>query len=448
MKISTLRKSPSGELGVKDKNMTFRGRLKIKYFSMTETVIIPISVLIVLLAVILFTFNRKQNSNVLFISLFLVIFAIQMATTGIGNFDGPVWLYAVLLVNFSPFYYLIPVLLYFFVRGTFSGIPLRKKDMLHLIPFLIAFVSIIPYMLTSNAYKLAAAEKVLGDYHAYADFDFGFLYPPYYNQLVRPVILLLYLRASLVIVRKYRIQHKSDSDAFSARNRYFLRPVFTIITLFAVYAIFSLFLYNQYFFNVDLSIIRLEAKILFYYSLAVYLSIPVYLMFNPEILYARESVQMTDEVPITVRKPACKPEKPCQDASIQPASHEDNYIQLTERILEYLTNEKPYLNDKFSVHDICINMNVPRHHVQYCFNVILGKSFTELKNEMRIAYAMELIINNKSNNLTLEGIGKQAGFASNSNFYGSFRDVNGMTPKKWMEQGKASQPPEKCGANR
>lgn len=434
MKISTLRKSPSGELGVKDKNMTFRGRLKIKYFSMTETVIIPISVLIVLLAVILFTFNRKQNSNVLFISLFLVIFAIQMATTGIGNFDGPVWLYAVLLVNFSPFYYLIPVLLYFFVRGTFSGIPLRKKDMLHLIPFLIAFVSIIPYLLTSYAYKLAAAEKVLGDYHAYADFDFGFLYPPYYNQLVRPVILLLYLRASLVIVRKYRIQHKSESDAFSARNRYFLRPVFTIITLFAVYALFSLFLYNQYFFNVDLSIIRLEAKILFYYSLAVYLSIPVYLMFNPEILYARESVQMTDEVPITVRKPACKPEKPCQDASIQPASHEDNYIQLTERILEYLTNEKPYLNPTFTVHDLCTQLNAPRHHVQYCLKNIMNKSFTDLKNEFRIQHAKDLMTKKEDRFFSIDGVGKQSGFASSSNFFATFKQVTGMTPSQWMEK--------------
>ena len=107
---------------------------------------------------------------------------------------------------------------------------------------------------------------------------------------------------------------------------------------------------------------------------------------------------------------------------------------LTNRILEYLENEEPYLDLKFSVHKLCVELDIPRHHLQYCLNVILKKSFTDLKNELRVNYAMNYMKNNIHTNITIEGVGRQSGFASNSNFYAAFRTVTGCTPSQWINE--------------
>nr|MBP8904082.1 AraC family transcriptional regulator [Paludibacteraceae bacterium] len=70
---------------------------------------------------------------------------------------------------------------------------------------------------------------------------------------------------------------------------------------------------------------------------------------------------------------------------------------------------------------------------QYCLNMIMNTSFSEMKNELRIHHAMELMKMNSVNKLSIEGIGRQSGFASNSSFYACFKEETGMTPSKWME---------------
>ena len=312
--------------------------------------------------------------------------------------------------------------------------------MLHLIPFLIAFVSIIPYLLTSYAYKLAAAEKVLGDYHAYADFDFGFLYPPYYNQLVRPVILLFYLIASLRIVGQFRKQTVGATDSLAARNRLMSKPVVIIIVLFAIYAVLSLFLYVQYLFKVDMSITRVEAMILLYYSIVVYLSIPVYLLLNPAILYARSGDQAVEVELKSIRRQVNKSTESCPTEDLRPVVIDDIYTKLADRIMDYMTNEKPYLNSIFTVHDLCTQLNAPRHHVQYCLKNIMNKSFTDLKNEFRIQHAKELMTKKEDRFFSIDGVGQQSGFASSSNFYATFKEITGMTPNQWMEKSHLPHP--------
>ena len=407
---------------------------------MTESVIIPSSLLIVLLALILYIFNRKQNSNVLFISLFLIIFSIQMVANSVGNFGGPMWLYAVLLINFSPVYYLIPVLLYFFVRSTFSQTPLRTRDLLHLIPFLIAFVSILPYLFTSYDYKLAVADKVMGNYYAYADFDFGLLYPQYINQLVRTVLLLLYLAASIRIISRFRSQTLSATDTLAARNRLISKPIVIVIVFFAIYGVFSLLLYFQLLLKVDLNIARMQAKLLLYYSNVVYLSIPVYLLFNPAILYSRKGVQAVENDLKTIRRQVNKSTESCPTEDVRPVVIDDIYTKLADRIMELLRTKKPYLNPAFTVHDLCTDLNAPRHHVQYCLKNILNTSFTDLKNGFRIEHAKQLLSEKKDPRFTIDGVGLQAGFASSSNFYATFKEVTGMTPNQWIEAPSNSSP--------
>jgi transcriptional regulator GlxA family with amidase domain len=100
--------------------------------------------------------------------------------------------------------------------------------------------------------------------------------------------------------------------------------------------------------------------------------------------------------------------------------------------MQYLEVEKPYLKLDFSIHDICNHFNTPQHHIQYCFSNVLNRHFRDIKSELRVKYAIELLNSNMANNISMEGIGRQAGFASNSNFYTSFKVVSGVTPNQWL----------------
>ena len=64
---------------------------------------------------------------------------------------------------------------------------------------------------------------------------------------------------------------------------------------------------------------------------------------------------------------------------------------------------------------------------------IMNKNFRQVKSEFRVKYAIKLLESDVAKNISMEGIGRQAGFASNSNFYSCFKDVTGFTPNQWLK---------------
>jgi AraC-like DNA-binding protein len=169
--------------------------------------------------------------------------------------------------------------------------------------------------------------------------------------------------------------------------------------------------------------------------LGVYLLIPLYLIVNPklthnfEIVYSKlENEKNNQQLDISII--GMKKE---QNSNMDEPENE-KYIQLSHEIMEYLKVNKPFLRPDFKAHDICTELNIPRHHVQYIINQILKTNFADLKNKLRIEYALDLLKDNTTKNMSLEGIGQKSGFTSNSNFYKIFKDVTGLTPSQWAKE--------------
>ena len=103
---------------------------------MTVSIIIPSALLILLLAIMLCVRNLKTNPGTVFISMALLIISIRIVSYSIGNFGGPVWLFAVITNNFLPFYYLIPVFFLFLcTRLVYITYIPREKRYLSFSPF-------------------------------------------------------------------------------------------------------------------------------------------------------------------------------------------------------------------------------------------------------------------------------------------------------------------------
>jgi len=112
---------------------------------------------------------------------------------------------------------------------------------------------------------------------------------------------------------------------------------------------------------------------------------------------------------------------------------DDPFFDLVEKINDYLQKEEPYINPEFSINELAAALKVPVHHVSYCLNTLMNVKFTTLRTQLRIKYAIKLLNSGQSDELSMDGIGKKAGFSTRSNFYNAFKTETGLTPSEYLE---------------
>jgi hypothetical protein len=174
--------------------------------------IIFISILNIILALIMLFSNWKKKQGILFLSTFITLLSVYAITISLMTEGGPVWLFAILMNHASPFFYLIPVLLFFYVRTTITdSIRFKKYDYLHFLPFLINLIGITPYLFKSFEYKYSVASKIIGNLNAFTHYDFDMLYPYEINQIARPLQFLIYLIACVVLIIRFLPKLKQSS---------------------------------------------------------------------------------------------------------------------------------------------------------------------------------------------------------------------------------------------
>ena len=158
--------------------------------------------------------------------------------------------------------------------------------------------------------------------------------------------------------------------------------------------------------------------------------IPIIIFIFPGILYGIPRVYQTPESDTV----AIQEESTISSNEVDTSN--DPLLETANKILNYFEQNKPYLNTKFSIDDIADDLNIPKHHVAYCFNNIIKTKFTTLRTEYRIAHAKRLLLSSQVDIMTMEGIGLESGFASKSSFFSVFRECTGLSPFDFMKQNK------------
>ena len=148
----------------------------------------------------------------------------------------------------------------------------------------------------------------------------------------------------------------------------------------------------------------------------------LFLLIFPQILYGFP-IEQKMEGPVT------KTNKTPDDSELDVQFHE-----LGERIQAYFESDKPYLNPEFSLLDLAQNLQVPQHHISYCFRFVFNQGFPSMKSVYRIAHAKKLIEDPANDFLSFEGIGLESGFSTRSRFYAAFQEVEGCSPGEYREK--------------
>ena len=195
-----------------------------------------------------------------------------------------------------------------------------------------------------------------------------------------------------------------------------------------------------YGFHTDESItsIQFAAQPWMYIFTVILAFIPLIILFNPEVLYGIPRVSLP-AVSVEAVPPAASEEE--DDSGAEPTSEapvnergegEGRFNELAERILAYMEQQKPYLDPEFSIEMLAEQLEVPKHHVYYCFNSILKTRFTQMRSEYRIRHAQALIRVGVPSSRTLVSIGLESGFSSSASFRSVFKEITGMSPREYQ----------------
>lgn len=383
--------------------------------------------------------NWRKNKSVIYLSLFLIISALYIIVSLFFNFGGNIYVMAVLTNNIAPLFFLLGPLYYFFIRGmTKNQHSITKKDLIHFVPFFISLIQVVPYWFTSFEYKIHVNQIIIQNFDAYKRFDFGYFYPHLYNIYARAVLMFCYTSYSLALIIK---SWKKEKETFKNIRTEFINVYngLFFITLVVLFVSVVLIYLSQLVLTIKsendeaFKITELIIRVIF----ASYIFIPFFFIINPKLIHDFAMVYWEfDEIDEIDRPEPVKSLFIVQDNIYVSEIENERFRQLSVELMNYLLSKKPFLRPDFKVHDICVDLNIPRHHVQEIINHNLKTNFADLKNKLRIDYTKELLMSNTSKNISYEGIGQKAGFTSNSNFYKIFRETTGLTPSQWVKENR------------
>ena len=111
----------------------------------------------------------------------------------------------------------------------------------------------------------------------------------------------------------------------------------------------------------------------------------------------------------------------------------ENSDELFEQIMELFEKEKIFLEKDITINKIAELLKSNRTYISNIINIKAGISFVTLLNQYRIREAKKMLIDDANNMLTLDAIGKTAGFNSTSTFNRVFKIETGVTPSFFVK---------------
>ena len=350
-----------------------------------------------LLSLFVFTnTHKKQLSGYLFAGfLLLVTFIYCNCLTGFSYS----FLYANfphLIYVFSPFWYLLAPFLYLLVRSLIvPEFRLKGVHSIHLVPFLVD----VSFLVASyHIHDADTKRRIL---------DSGVLFrPELIINGISHILIVLYLFFAFLNIRKHQLQRKRNLQEITSKV-----PVkwlyFIVLGYFGVWLFwginFTVFIFTGRSYEL-LSMIA-KVTILSYSAAMVWNGLK-----DPHLLTS-----------------------PGNGSRWKKLAHTKMEIRRHfNHVLDYMKNERPYLNPELTIVSLAEQLNMSERHLSLLINSSSYGNFNEFVNSYRIEDARQLMIQNKD--ITILEILYEVGFNSKSAFYAAFKKAIGVTPTHYREQ--------------
>jgi AraC-like DNA-binding protein len=353
---------------------------------------------------LLFVKTKQKTSNILFAT-FLIITAIDLS--------GPLLSLVVdkpsnlgMLRNTLAFLQ-IPVFYLYVVSVCYSDFKLKPKYLLHLLPFLLANVILLPRFYFVN---VASKINLLQNRQNVLELQFSHIL--FHTQIV------VYLIAVFMLLRKTKKIYLENYAGANIKSYKWLFQFTTALTiLYLIALVKNIFKFSQYEYIsewVNSGLLIFQLFITCWYLLKA--------LNNPSLFRNIDSkLKLVADIILedNVQEPLVENEK----------KHEETILKLQQ----FMMAEKPYLNPSLTIQDISNTIQIPTRELSILINHHLYQHFYDFVNSYRIEQAMEILKDATKSKVTILEILYQVGFNSKSSFNTAFKKHTGYTPTDYRK---------------
>jgi AraC-like DNA-binding protein len=337
----------------------------------------------------------------------------------------------------SPFQFLLAPLSYFFCRITLRPYQkLNNSDLVHLIPFGLSFMGLIPI------YILPAEEKLIlinvgTEYTGLINRVDAFGLSFFTTLKVKFGIFMVYMFFQWKMLLRFRSEALPE---LKKRNR--LLFIWLRFDSF-LKTFFGLFIFVTAWWGDSVSIVAIIQVCLVAFEL---MTSTAFLISSPSLLkgmifksdvftgayISEKNVELEDRDFNILGFPEGRNQIQVLSSSTEP---QDNEAEIIRNIEAYFQTEQPYLREDFTLNELGRAISVPSRQISQIIKNRLGLSYPDYINQVRFNYLENLMKSQpKVLDFSIDALAKMAGFNSRSGFYKAFKkNEKYQTPSQMME---------------
>ncbi|SIS30607.1 transcriptional regulator, AraC family [Chryseobacterium shigense] len=352
------------------------------------------------LALFLLTVRTKHRvSNSLF-ALFLIITAID---TGEPLFslitDRPSNLG---MIRNTLAFLQIPVFYLYVLSVCYSDFKVRSKDVVHLIPFLMANAVLLP-----RFYLVGPLSKIDFIIHRKSMIELQF------NHILFHIQTVVYIVAVFVLLRKAKKLYVENYAGTSINSYHWLFQFTVVMAVLYLIVIFkNIFKFSDYPYIsewIKIAILLFQLFIVCWYLFKA--------LNNPGLFRNIDSkLKLVSDIVL-------------EEKENQPAVVNEELTKLKK----YMEEEKPFLNPSLTIQDLSADIEIPARELSVLINHQLGQHFYDFINTYRIENAMHILKDTAKSKVTVLEILYEVGFNSKSSFNTAFKKHTGFTPTDYRK---------------
>jgi AraC-like DNA-binding protein len=355
---------------------------------------IAVTLFSLLNALILFASSGKRNRGNIYLGILFLSISIRGFASGTTLLALHPTLQKIFFNNLLPLFFLFGPLIYFYVRHEVLDISFKlKRDFKHLLVFSLSFINIIPYYISSNAFKESLIALTLKNQLYFLHVHFWVVDSAAYY-VGGPIHTLFYLTLSLYTIsnRNKELANKLSAEGFDQ----LIKWLYKFISIFYAFTGANLFFSTYVLITGDLLsiILPLVTGILF-----LYLNVEIYK--HPQVLFGIKFSKSPNANSIVHIKKA------------KPPIILDTYfeIRFNQHLEQYKVN-KEYITSDFTMAFLAKDLEVPEYVLNNYFKNELKVKFTVFRNELRIKYFCETINKEDLKRYTANAIANKYGFSN------------------------------------
>ena len=119
---------------------------------------------------------------------------------------------------------------------------------------------------------------------------------------------------------------------------------------------------------------------------------------------------------------------------------EEQKESLKNSIVNYMNNNKNYLNIDYSINTLAKDLDVSRSYISQVINELFNQNFSNFLNEYRIKEAKNILSATQGLKYTIESVAEMVGYKSKTAFNNAFKKHVGVTPSFYLNYLKNESP--------